>query len=98
MRRNRSFLLSRPEVYGQLGRARCLRAGLLPLFPMHQRPAILLSTAGLWRPLLYSAMCVNRGRSPFVDEWRSVCQGSPPSAGVLFDRIIQMTDNAGVMG
>src|SRR5215471_10328741 len=59
VRRRRSLLLSGPAVHGAARRARHLRAGHLPLFAMHPRPAILLSTAGFWRPLfcqeLYNA-------------------------------------------
>src|SRR5215831_2074527 len=56
VRRRRSLLLSGPAVHGAARRARHLRAGHLPLFAMHPRPAILLSTPRFWRSLLYPAL------------------------------------------
>jgi hypothetical protein len=46
-------LLSGLALHRTARRARHLRAELLPLFAMHPRPAILLSTARLWRTLPY---------------------------------------------
>jgi hypothetical protein len=51
VRRNRSLLLPRLAVHGAARRPRHLCAGLLPLFAMHPRPAILLSAARFWRAL-----------------------------------------------
>jgi hypothetical protein len=55
-------LLSGLAVYGAARRARGLRAGPLPLFPMHPRPTSLLSTPRFWHslfcPQLYNASIV----------------------------------------
>jgi hypothetical protein len=49
-------LLSGLAVHGAAWRTRHLRAGLLPLFSVHPRPAALLSTPGLWHSLFYPAL------------------------------------------
>src|SRR5215469_11157262 len=46
VRRHRSLLLSGLALHGAARPARHLRAGHLPLFAMHPRPPILLSTPG----------------------------------------------------
>jgi hypothetical protein len=56
VRRNRSLLLSRSEVYGRARGTRHLRAGPVPLLSMYRGPTILLPTPRIWPALFCSEL------------------------------------------